>query len=114
MGPESIHEGDLYLVVLQKDGTSSYEKLNDLTFPELKETSSPTVGEILDSLKEKDRSMLYYFVGTVLEEGELNIYDTLRAAGLYLRLNEEQRIVFRFMIDAAKNEYERIHICKED
>ena len=115
MGPENMHEGDIYIGVLQTDGTiGNWQKWDCFKPVDLKETREPTVGEVLDTLKEKDRSMLYYFVGIVLEEGELIAVDTLRAAALYLRLNKEQRIVFRFMIDAARNEYERKHNFKED
>ena len=116
MEPENMHEGDIYIGVLQKDGTvGDWQKWEGLKPVDLIETYEPTVGEVLDTLTEKDRTMFYYFVGVVLEEGELIGIDILRAAVLYhLKLNKEQRALFKFMIDAAKNEYERKHKFKED
>lgn len=108
MGPENIHEGDIYIGVLQKDGTvGSWQKWYGLKKVEL--PSKFTIRELVKSFSDTQKCVLNYLLGKVFENGCLSFGDKLWYYAVTHGMNKTQSDAIDILIGAARKEWEAKH-----
>ena len=113
MGPENMHEGDIYIGVLQKDGTvGNWQRWKGLK--KVKFRREFTIRELVNSFSDMQKYVLNYLLGKVFENGCLSSGDKLWYHAVTYDMNKTQSDAIDFLIGAARKEWEAKHDDKED